>query len=417
MGTAIRRRRGLCSISWLPFLVLVAAVHAQQVEPGFDAEGSRSFFHWDMNASGFYSARGVSLSGTGSSHWQPTDRIPRNYVGCEYIYTVGDASPLRRIFGPLEFTTVDLNPHVEVDFNPPLANPKTRQDEPTLNADATSVDINSDNGGRRVRLKLVLHDFWLRFAPDGMERTTIRIGHFDIPYGINPIMAPRGGVFVMPPEIDDIGFKKDWGVGWKGPLGQYDYELAATTGTGLGLHSPQWFEDASRRSFALSARLGAPTYWHFQYGLSGLYGKIPTIMADERLNDRAFERWRIGADVFYKWQEHTMFMSQVGYGENGDQLFDTGTGHSKVLAAHVLVDHVPPWFQLVNFKVQAKTVFYDLDQSHSDRTNILFEVAYSLSDPVMLRLDYVHDFRVPASMAAMGMDTDDRIYLTINFYS
>lgn len=406
MSTAMRRRRRYCFVTWLPVLLLAVTAQAQPVEPGFDAEGSRSFFHWDMNASGFYSARGVSLSSTGSSHWQPTDRIPRNYVGGEYIYTVGETSPLRDLLGPLEFTTVDLNPHVEVDLNAP------RQ-----KADATSVDINSDDGQRRVRLKLVLHDFWLRFAPEGMERTTIRVGHFDIPYGINPIMAPRGGVFVMPPEIDDIGFKKDWGVGWKAPLGQYDYELAATTGTGLGLHSPRWFEDASRRSFALSARLGAPTYWHFQYGLSGLYGKVPTIMADERLSSRAFERWRVGADVFYKWQEHTMFMSQVGFGENGDQLFDTGTPRSKVLAAHVLVDHVPPWFQLLNFKVQAKTVFYDLDQSHSDRSNILFEVAYSLSNPVMLRLDYVHDFRAPASMAAMGMGTDDRIYLTINFYS
>jgi len=367
-----------------------------------------------MNASGFYSASGAVLSATGSSHWQPTDRIPRNYVGCEYIYTVGDNSPLRHL-GPLEFTTADLNPHLEIDLNPPLD--MSNGNEPTLDLESASLNINWDHDQRKARLALVLHDFWVRLEPEGMERTTIRLGHFDIPYGINPIMAPRGGVFVMPPEIDDIGFKKDWGIVWKAPVGQYDYEIAATTGTGLGLHSPKWFDGSSQRSFAFSTRVGAPTYWDFQYGLSGLYGKIPQIMADEILDDTAIERWRIDVDTFYKYKAHTMFMAQIGYGQNGDQLFDTGTSRSDVLAAHVLVDHIPPWFQLLDFKMQVKPIFYNLHQSRSDHITFLFEAAYSLSNPIMLRLDYVHDFTVTAGMDAMGHPADDRIYLTINFYS
>ena len=412
-GRRARLSRALVGLALLFFAGPVCALGAEKDgAPG----GSLSFFHWDMNASGFYSARGATLSGTGTSHWQPTDRVPRNYAGCEYIYTTGETSPLRHL-GPLELTTVDLNPHLEFDFNPPLDMSNAVGDEPTLDLHSTSLDINSDHDRRKVRIKLVLHDFWVRFAPEGMERTTIRLGHFDIPYGINPIMAPRGGVFVMPPEIDDIGFKKDWGIGWKAPLGRYDYELAATIGSGLGLHSPGWFKGSSRRSFAVSARVGAPTYWDFQYGLSGLYGKIPLLMADERLDDRAIEHWRVGADAFYKYRAHTMFMAQIGFGQDGDQLFDSSAPRSEVLAAHVLVDHIPPWFQLMDFKLQLKTVFDDLGEARSDHTAMLVEAAYSLSDAIMLRLDYVHEFTVTAAMEAMGYPADDRVYLTINFYS
>jgi hypothetical protein len=410
MMNAGTQGRVLCFLTWLPFLFLASAVAAQETAAGIDADGNRSFFHWDMNASGFYSSRGATLSGVGSAHWQPTDRIPRNYVGCEYIGTIGETSPLRTWLGPLELTTMDLNPHLEVDFNPPLDGHTA-----TLQGNTTSLDINSDNGNNKVRFKLVLHDFWLRFEPQDMARTTLRVGHFDIPYGINPVMAPRGGVFVMPPEIDDIGLKKDWGIDWKGPLGHYDYELAATTGTGLGLHSPNWF-CGSAASYLLSARAGAPTYWNFQYGLSGLYGRIPTVMADERFDAHPIERWRINVDAFFKLQEHTMFMSQVGFGQNGAPFDHDPMRRADVLAAHFLVDHVPPWFQLMDFKVQFKTFYSDLSQSHSDHTLVLFEAAYSLSTPVMIRLDYVHDFTIPKMMEAMGQHADDRVFMTINYY-
>jgi len=139
---------------------------------------------------GFYSARGVTLTGSGSGHWQPTDRIPRNYAGGEYIYTTGDEAWLRHMLGPLEFTTMDLNPHLEVDFNPPVDSQPG--DANRVEWDATCIDVNSPNDKHKVRFKLVLHDFWVRFEPAGLERTSLRVGHFDIPYGINPVMAPRG---------------------------------------------------------------------------------------------------------------------------------------------------------------------------------------------------------------------------------
>ncbi len=377
-----------------------------------------SFFHWDLNASGFYSARGTDLRGTDSSHWQPTDMLPRNYVGFEYIRMIGERSRWRSFLDPLELTTIDLNPHIEIDLNPPMdgsmMGPSCNQ--PSVDWHTTSVDFNRDDGKRTIAVKLVLHDFWARFEPRGMERTSLRVGHFDIPYGVNPIMAPRGGVFVMPPEIDDIGFKKDWGAVWKGPLAEYDYELALTTGTGLGLHAPYWFVDSSRASFAASARVGAPTYWDFQYGLSALYGKIPRIMADERLDQNAPGRWRVSGDAFYRIQQHTVFMAQLGFGQDGNDPSSLEAGNTKVLSGHVLVAHVPPWWEWLDFKLQFKGVNYDLDASCATRTFLLGEVAYSLTTAVMVRFDYVHEFAVPRFMSAMGRKADDRLYLTINYY-
>jgi hypothetical protein len=391
---------------------LVTATHAQRIAQADDVDGSRGFFHWDMNTSGFYSSRGAFLTGTGAAHWQPTDRIPRNYVGGEYIYTTGEHSLLRHLLGQLEFTTMDLNPHIEVDFNPPLDPQPSNASSLELNR--TSVDVNSANNQNKVRVKLVLYDFWLRFEPAGLERTTIRVGHFDIPYGVNPVMAPRGGVFVMPPEIDDIGFKKDWGAVWKAPLGHYDYELALTTGTGLGLHTPR-LNNSSKTSFLVTGRVGAPTYWDFQYGLSGLLGKIPQVMADEYINGNSMSQWRIGIDGFYKLQEHTIFMSQVGYGQGAEPFLGSDQRTNR-LATHLLIDHIPWWFQLMDFKVQLKGIFTDLGHSHSDHTTVLFEAAYSLSDAVMVRFDYVHDINVTSTMEMMGMPADDRFYMEVNYY-
>lgn len=411
--TTRTRGRLACLCAGLALVVSAGNARAEDPDPAITAGGNRSFFHWDLNVSAFYSARGADLVGTDSSHWQPTDRIPRNYLGWEYIGTLGENSWLRRLLGPLELTTIDLNPHIEVDFNPTTT---PSLDSSRVEWRSTSFDINSADRERTTRIKLVLHDFWLRFEPSGMERTSLRVGHFDIPYGINPIMAPRGGVFVMPPEIDDIGMKKDWGAVWKGPAGEYDYELALTTGSGLGMHSPHWFDDSQPAAFVTSARIGAPTYWNFQYGLSALYGKIPQLMADQRTGSRALSRWRVGIDGFYKLQQHTMFMSQVGLGQNGDDPGDPDTGRDEVLAAHALVDHIPPRCQSLDLKAQVKTVIYDLAADQSDRTSLLLELAWSLATPLMLRLDYVHDFDIPAAMPAMGMKADDRVYLTINYY-
>ena len=70
----------------------------------------------------------------------------------------------------------------------------------------------------------------------------------------------------------------------------------------------------------------------------------------------------------------------------------------------------------MDFKVQVKTDLPDMNASQPDHTIVLFEAAYSLSDPVMVRLDYVHDINVTGTMAMMGMPADDRFYVTLNYY-
>lgn len=392
----------------------------------------RSYFFWDLNLSSFITAKGADLAGTGFSYVQPTDRMPRNYAGFEYMRMFGEDSKVRKFFGPFELTTMDLNPHLEIDFHPrafredmigkrgftvnpdpvflPKEDPSTRD---TVEYNGQSIDFNSDTN--TIRMKLVFHDFWFRFKPRGLKRTTFRIGHFDIPYGVNPVIAPRGGQFVMPPEIMDVGLKKDWGIGWKGPIGEYDYELAVTSGMGLGIHNPRWFWGDLPASYLFSARVGAPTYWKFNYGLSGLYGRISTLMGDHQLEDYALKRWRFNLDAFWRYRIHTVLMVQAGAGQterHPEVVVRRDKDWNTNFAGHIVIDHIPPWFQNLNFKLQLKSILFEIGDKQSDYITALFEIGYSISNALTARLDYTHDFRVPRMVGP----EDDRVYLSLNYY-
>jgi len=384
------------------FLICFAAVRAFAED--------QSFLYLDLNASGVITAEGKVLSATKFAHFQPTDRIPRNYVGIEYIRIFDHESSGTGLW-PLRLATIDLNPHLELDFDPPFSSWK-QPSASDVEFHPMRVDFNSDT--KKLSLKLILHDFWIRFEPKLHPRMSLLLGHFDIPYGVNPVMSPRGGQFLMPPEIDDIGLKKDWGVRWKAPLGEYDYEVALTTGGGLGLHDPDWFDSKRPSAYLASARVGAPTYWRFQYGLSGLYGKLPRLMADEKLFGPPLERWRVNVDTFYKYMEHTIVMAQAGVGRNSNPPMPKSfhPDDTTTLAGHVVVDYIPPGYQQLEFKFQVKSIWADLGSTSKDHTYSVAEAAYSLSNSTTLRLDYVHDFRIPVMMGPK----DDQFYFTLNYY-
>ena len=346
----------------------------------------RSFFFLELVLSGLYSFNGVTgipMGDATKDHFEISPRPPSNYIGFDYVKTFA-SSP--RWF-PL--TATDLHPRM------------------VYNRMEMGDDLN--------KLQFAPQDFWLRFNPGGVDRLILRVGQFVLPYGVNPILAPRQR-FILPIEASDLGLKWDWGLSLKGPIGDYDWEIAATIGSGEGLHTPHLFTGSDRASHLFTGRIGSPTYWDFQHGISFLLGDLPAIMGPMMMSEVAISRWRIGYDAFYKNGTYLMFGGQLTYGQDGfagDEEFVgiTMGKTANTLGVRAMMDWVIPKYQNIRLATQFESVFRDLLSSKSHDTAAIFEVGYSFTTAITARLDNRYELH-----RSMGQ-TNNAIYLTLIYYA
>jgi hypothetical protein len=358
-----------------------------------DEGAGRSFLYKELVFSGFYSIDGVvgvPPDDQSEDHFEFSPRPPGNYIGVDFVKTFTTSSRINKEFLPdwLVLTAIDLHPRLLFD----------RMQE--------SDDVD--------QLKFAPQDFWARFNLGGVDRLTLRVGQFVIPYGVTPILAPRQR-FILPVEALDLGLKWDWGLDLKGPIGEYDWEIAATIGSGEALHSPHLFRGSDRTSYLITGRIGTPTYWDFQYGLSFLYGDLPVIRGATRLSKAAISRWRVGLDTFYKYGTYLMAGAQVTYGQDGfagDEEFVgiTGGRTADVLGYRAWADWVVPQCLDLRLGAQFESVVRDVSTPDSDDTSVIFEVSYSVTTLTTVVLDY----RVELNRS-MG-EENDAVYLTFIYY-
>ncbi len=179
-----------------------------------------------------------------------------NSVGFEYYRKLSDE------YG--DFLTVDLQMRLAYD---------SREDSP-------------DEFGCEI------HNAWLEYKP-GLGKA-IRLGHFDPAFGLEPVLDTHG-TLLQTLAHKNIGFKKDWGIGYKGLLGDYDFQLAAQLGSGMGVRRKDG-------SFLLTGRMSTPQSRDTQLGLSFLYGytlasgQSWTIPAPELISEETVRKRRIGID-------------------------------------------------------------------------------------------------------------------------
>ncbi len=272
-----------------PFSILAPVSQEKSKSRGSRDSTGRWFRALEAQLIGLYSRRGmpgIPEGSEGVDHFLATPRPPKNLVGFETIHVFGERT--RWGLGSLRLRAMDL--HLRAVYDP---RPQDLEE----------------------RFRMVAGDFWVRLQPEGNSRMSVRLGHFLVPYGLNPILSPRG-LFFLPAEAEDLGFKRDWGVEWKGPAGRLDYVVAATLGAGEGFHLPS--PGAARNgSYLFSGRLGSPNYRDFQLGVSGAVGRLPVLMAERKLTDLVRTRWRTGMDVFYRYLVHTVFAGQVFFGRDG----------------------------------------------------------------------------------------------------
>ncbi|MFQ5654782.1 MAG: hypothetical protein ACE5GW_08630 [Planctomycetota bacterium] len=361
--------------------------------PEEESRGGRTFFYQELVLTATYSpegVRGIPPDDPDEDHFELSPRPPNSYAGVDLIRTFSADSPINRRLLPgwLPLSAIDLHPRLVLD--------------------------RFEEGDELDQLRFAPQDLWARFNPGGIDRLSLRVGQFVLPYGVNPPLAPRQK-FILPLEAIDLGVKWDWGIDLKGPAGDHDWEIAATAGSGEGLHSTHLFRGSDRTSYLATARIGAPTYWDLQYGFSALYGDLPMIRGPHAFGGASISRWRTGLDLLYKYGTYLFAGAQVTYGQDGFRADDrfvmlTGGRTADVLGTRAFADWVVPQLLDLRLSAQLESIVRDLSTSDSDDTAAIFEISYSLTDSTRLVLDGRLELN-----SSMGNE-NNAIYITFIFY-
>ena len=358
-----------------------------------EEEGAgRWFLYSEAVFSAFYTAegaKGIPPDDSSEDHVEFSPRPPGNYIGLDYVETFASSSlPNRVLPGWLPLKTIDLHPRL-------LFDPVEESDSPN-------------------QIKLIPQDFWARFNPGEIDRLTLRVGQFVIPYGVHPILAPRQR-FILPLEATDLGFKWDWGVDLKGPVGEYDWEVAATLGTGEAFHTTNLLGGPDHTSYLLTGRIGTPTYRDLQGSFSFLYGELPLIRGPNISRSPTISRWRMGLDSSYKYGTYLMAGAQLTFGQDG---FAGDAVHvplsegetANALGYRAWADWVVPWHDDLRLAIQFESVIRNLARSDSDSTAFIWEMNYSLTTTVSLMIDYRVELSRPVG------ERFDAVFLTLVYY-
>ncbi len=162
--------------------------------------------------------------------------------------------------------------------------------------------MNREYTDRSDDFKVELHNAYLRLRalPPMLN---VRIGHFYVPYGIQPWIDTHG-TLLQSPAMEFSGLDRDWGVAIEGQNDKLEYQLGLTRGSGM-----EYFERDN--NFALAGKLSTPRigqHLNDWLGISFLVGRIFDPMAVERLrswdmdekaekfNGNIVKRWRTGID-------------------------------------------------------------------------------------------------------------------------
>lgn len=330
-------RGTLIAFSQIALLVLSSSL--------LSAAKSRSLLHRELNLAVLYSRRDANLD------FHPAPLF--SSVGFEYLQKFADGTPGR------------------------------------LNPDAMDLYVQFAYDPLDDRLETRFRDVWIRFA-EPASGFRVRLGHFDLPFGLNPIAEPRG-VALLPLTAFDLGFKKDWGLSVQGEWQRFGYEAAATIGMGDELRR-------RRGRYLWSGRIGIPTYKDTQYGVAFLYGVIPQSSLSRKLK----RSWRLSVDAAYLYREpFTVVRGELIFGADDD----TSVG-GFLLRLNQIIPANPKW------AIEAQMRAWRTGQPAAavTRTEAVVGIRRALPYLLNLRLHWRHYF------SSAGIREDDRIFTQLYYY-
>jgi hypothetical protein len=237
----------------------------------------------------------------------------------------------------------------------------------------TSYDSSEDS---RDAFGVEIHNAWLEYKL-GLGESLI-LGHFDPAFGLEPVLDTHSTLLQTLAQ-KNIGYKKDWGIGYKGMLGNFDYQIAAQLGSGMSI---QRKDD----SFLLTGRISTPVTKQPQLGVSFMYGQ--TLDAEQswtipapRLSDRSTRKKRIGVDLQCPLGVLD-FKGEIAAGDND------GTTAAGGLAEF---DYTVPQHQ--NLKLKMQTSYWSNNWKEKDARDLTLSpvIEYKINSSMTTRLGYFHD--------------------------
>jgi hypothetical protein len=222
-----------------------------------------------------------------------------------------------------------------------------------------------------------IHNAWLEHK-FGLGQS-LRVGHFAPAFGLEPVVDTHG-TLLQTLATQDIGFKRDWGIDYRGLLGNYDFEFAAQLGSGMGIHRKDG-------SFLLTSRISTPKSGETQVGLSFLYGQTLessqpwTIPSPDLVTDKSTRKKRIGLDLQRQLGIFD-FKAEVAAGDNEGKTVAGGLTE---------FGYTIPQQQNLKVKVQASYRSNDWDKKNARDFTLSPVIEYKVSTSSTISLGYFHD--------------------------
>jgi hypothetical protein len=180
------------------------------------------------------------------------------------------------------------------------------------------VDRDSDAPSFRETWDFKVRQFHFNYHVTRRGGVNLRVGHFQIPYGLNVLQITPGTLRQFDISTD-AGHKLDWGTNINGVNPNFVYEVALTRGSGND------YKDKGD-PYLVSGRIGTPNQRPFVVGASALHGKVLNTK-DGKITNRT----RIGIDA--RWQGGPIdALAQVSIGQ------DNSIGKPKTDIANYFLD-------------------------------------------------------------------------------
>ncbi len=199
------------------------------------------------------------------------------------------------------------------------------------------------------RLQFRFFDF--NFTRLARNRVNLRVGHFEIPYGLEQLIDTNGTLrdFI---HVRNLGVKADWGASLNGVFPRFDYEVALTRGSGND------YSDRGNR-FIVAGRIGTPGDADVIVGLSGFHGRVAvpnSTTAPDGIDMAIVSRTRLGADgqIFLG---RAGILADVSFGRDDSR--DIANGLLE-LNWHTGSERFGPYFQARYFS-QRSTAGWDVE--------------------------------------------------------
>jgi hypothetical protein len=245
------------------------------------------------------------------------------------------------------------------------------------------------------RWGLEFHSAWLEYKL-GLGKG-IRAGHFSPAFGLEPGVDTHGTPF-QTLAIQDIGFKKDWGVGYRGAVSIFDYSVALQLGSGVTI-------DRKDGSVLVTGRIGTPAGGVFEWGASVLAGRVLYSMPMRAIprptvSDEATPKWRLGADAKYVWGAF-LLMGEASFGKDEEQ---------DVVGLLFQTDYTVPSTQALTAQFQARYWADDPGTAERSTATLAFGGSYALGPALTLRVVLLHDIE------KHGDNEDTRGYVQVYYF-